>query len=127
MPEISSVINFNRFVKSNLSQQSDVLEKLLVELWRAIEITGNIQSEAEGIDGSEFLHSVAKAERILVEAISELMQTAVIPVDGTSLQGCPRLHKEWLRRPAQRCLGAKPPRNNAGPYTPWSRTADDTA
>jgi len=41
MSEISSVIDFNRVVKSNLSQQSDVLEKLLVELWRAIEITGN--------------------------------------------------------------------------------------
>jgi hypothetical protein len=89
MTEISTVINFNRVVKSNLSQHSGVLEKLLVELWRAIEITGNIQSEAEGIDGSEFLHSVAKAERILVEAILELMQTAVIPVDGTSLQGVP--------------------------------------
>ena len=89
MSEISSVINFNRVVEANLSQQSDVLEKLLIELWRAIEITGKIQSEAEGIDGSEFLHSVAKVERILVEAISELMQTAVIPVDGTSLQGVP--------------------------------------
>ena len=89
MSEISSVINFNCFVKPNLSQQSDMLEKLLIELWRAIEITGNIQSEAKDIDGSGFLHSVATAERILVEAISELMQTAVIPVDGTSLQGCP--------------------------------------
>jgi hypothetical protein len=81
--------NFNRSVKSNLSQQSDMLEKLLIELWLAIEITGNIQSELESIDGSGLLHSVAKAERILVEAISELMQTAVIPVDGTSLQGVP--------------------------------------
>jgi hypothetical protein len=89
MSELSSVINFNRSVKYNLSQQSDMLEKLLIELWRAIEITGNIQSEAKGVDGSGFLHSVAKAERILVEAISELMQTAVIPVDGTSLQGAP--------------------------------------
>jgi hypothetical protein len=89
MSEISSVINFDRFVKPNLSQQSDMLEKLLIELWRAIEITGNIQSEAKGIDGSGLLHSVAKAERILVETISELRQTAVIPVDGTSLQGVP--------------------------------------
>jgi hypothetical protein len=89
MSEISSVINLNRFVKSNLSQQSDMLEKLLIELWRAIEITGNIQSETKGIDGSGFLHSVAKTERILVEAISELIQTAIIPVDGTSLQGVP--------------------------------------
>ena len=89
MSDLSSLINFNRSVKSNLSQQSDMLEKLLIELWRAIEITGNIQSEAEGIDGSGLLHSVAKAERILVEAVSELMQTAVIPVDGTSLQGVP--------------------------------------
>jgi hypothetical protein len=89
MSEISSVVNFNRLVKSNLSQQSDMLEKLLIELWRAIEITGNIQSEAKGIGGSGFLHSVAKAERILVEAISELMETVVIPVDGTSLQGVP--------------------------------------
>jgi hypothetical protein len=87
MSDLSSVINFNRSVKSNLSQQSDMLEKLLIELWRAIEITGNIQSEAKGVDGSGFLHSVAKAERILVEAISELMQTTVIPVHGTSLQG----------------------------------------
>jgi len=79
--------NYYHVVKSNFSHQPDVLEKLLVELWRAIEITGNIQSEAEGIDGSEFLHSVAKVERILVEAISELIQTAVIPVDGTSFQG----------------------------------------
>jgi hypothetical protein len=89
MSDLSSVINLNRSVKSNLSQQSDMLEKLLIELWRAIEITGNIQSEAKGVDGSGFLHSVAKAERILVEAISELMQTTVIPVHGTSLQGAP--------------------------------------
>jgi hypothetical protein len=89
MSDLSSVIACNRSVKSNLLQQSDMLEKLLSELWRAIEITGNIQSEAKGVDGSGFLHSVAKAERILVKAISELMQTTVIPVQGTSLQGAP--------------------------------------
>ena len=62
--------NYYHVVKSNFSHQPDVLEKLLVELWRAIEITGNIQSEAKGVDESGFLHSVAKAERNLVEAIS---------------------------------------------------------
>jgi len=115
MSEISSVINFNSFVKSNLSQQSDVLEKLLVELWRAIEITGNIQSEAEGIDGSEFLHSVAKAERILVEAISELMQTAVLPVDGTSLQGVPSASQGVAPSPSS---ALPSPRGQATAQTP---------
>ena len=116
MSEISSVIDFNRVVKSNLSQQSDVLEKLLVELWRAIEITGNIQSEAEGmVDGSEFLHSVAKAERILVEAISELLQTAVIPVDGTSLHGVPSASQGVAPSPSS---ALPSPRGQATAQTP---------
>src|SRR6516164_4650774 len=97
MSEISSVINFNSFVKSNLSQQSDVLEKLLVELWRAIEITGNIQSEAEGIDGSE------------------LMQTAVIPVDGTSLQSVPSASQGVAPSPSS---ALPSPRGQATAQTP---------
>jgi hypothetical protein len=88
MSDLSCDVNFHRSVKSNLSEQSDVLEKLLIELWRVIEITGNIQSEAKGVDG--FLHSVARVERNLVEAISELIQTTVITAHGTSLlQGAP--------------------------------------
>jgi len=85
MSDLSCDVNFHRSVKSNLSEQSDMLEKLLIELWRAVEITGNIQSEAKGVDESGFLHSVAKAERNLVEAISELIQTTVMTAHGTSL------------------------------------------
>lgn len=57
-----------------------MLETLLIDLWRAIDITGNIQSEANDVDGSEFLRSVARAELNLVEAISELMKARVSTV-----------------------------------------------
>ena len=53
-----------------------MVETLLIELWRAIDITGNIQSEAKDVDGSGFLRSVERAELHLVEAISELMAYA---------------------------------------------------
>jgi hypothetical protein len=67
-------------LKPYRSGKSDMLETLLIDLWRAIDITGNIQSEAKDVDGSEFLRSVARAELNLVEAISELMQARVIAV-----------------------------------------------
>ena len=60
--------------------QSDMLETLLIDLWQAIYLTGNIQSEAKDVDGSEFLRSVARAELNLVEAISELMRARVSTV-----------------------------------------------
>jgi hypothetical protein len=78
--DLSSVINVDRSSKPYRSGQYDKLETLLIELWRAIEITGNIQSETKDVDGSGFLRSVAKAELNLVEAISELMQAKVITV-----------------------------------------------
>jgi hypothetical protein len=80
MSDLSSVINFDRSLKPRRSEQYDMLETLLIELWRAIDITGKIQSEAEDVDGSGFLRSVARAELNLVEAISELMHAKVITV-----------------------------------------------
>jgi hypothetical protein len=78
--DLSSVINVDRSLKLYRSGQSDMLETLLIDLWRAIDITGNIQSEAKDVDGSEFLRSVARAELNLAEAISELMKTRVTTV-----------------------------------------------
>jgi hypothetical protein len=77
---IVSVINLDRSLKLRRSEQYDKLETVLIELWRAIEITGNIQSEAKDVDGPEFLRSVARAELNLLEAISELMQAKVMTV-----------------------------------------------
>ena len=80
MSDLSSVFNFDRSSKPRRSEQYDMLETLLIELWRATEITGNIQSDAKDVDESGFLRSVARAELNLVEAISELMQAKVITV-----------------------------------------------
>ena len=77
---IVSVIKLDRSLKLRRLEQYDKLETVLIELWRAIEITGKIQGEAKDVDGPEFLRSVARAELNLVEAISELMQAKVITV-----------------------------------------------
>ena len=76
MSDLSSVINFDRSLKPRRSEQYHMVETLLIELWRAIDITGNIQSEAKDVNGSGFLRSVERAELHLVEAISELMAYA---------------------------------------------------
>ena len=80
MSDLSSVFNFDHSSKPRRSQQYDMLETLLIELWRAIEITGTIQRDAKDIGGSGFLSSVARAELNLVEAMSGLMRAKVITV-----------------------------------------------
>jgi len=54
MSDLSSVINFDRSLKPRRSEQYDMVETLLIELWRAIDITGNIQSEAKDAMDRDF-------------------------------------------------------------------------
>jgi hypothetical protein len=56
------------------SEQPEVLEGLLIDLWQAVELVGKLVERTGPVGPARLLLSIENAELSLVTALSELMQ-----------------------------------------------------